>query len=119
MKNYIVTLKDIKDKEKFCDEMSSKGSSNVNVPMRICKVINQIDTERNIVFELSEEEANKLKSDPRIIDVDLPAKERGYRLVTQIYRENPEIIHGYEKILDNKKDQVSAQAVFSDKFSII
>jgi hypothetical protein len=66
----VVTLHKGVDVDAFIEDMVSGTNHNEFMPGRRVELFNEkIDSKRNIDFVLTREEAETLKSDPRIIDV--------------------------------------------------
>lgn len=70
---YIVTLKDANDLESFYDDLETEGSSCDHVPDRCVECCLRREISRNTHYLLSQEEAERLKSDDRVLDV-IPKK---------------------------------------------
>lgn len=79
MKNYIVTLKDRKSLDKFYQEMENNSSVEF-IPDRSVQCVKRRINSRNTVYLLTDEEAEKLKKDDRVIDVDLSPLEKGLKI---------------------------------------
>jgi subtilisin family serine protease len=122
MKKYVVTLKDIKDKEEFCDQMnkSLSVSSKGFIPHRSCDCVVKMPTSRNTTYVLSEEEATNLKNDTRIKSVELSFEHiPGLKVGPAIFRPNPEHeIVGLKSLKSNLQDNFVAQAT-GDKYATI
>ena len=76
-KVYIVTLYKHEDLEQFYNEMSDYH------------LVMKRPTSRNTHYKMTEEQAEKLRQDPRVWDVQLPPKERGISIGKNIVNYNP------------------------------
>ena len=79
VKTYIVTLYKHEDLEQFYDEMKS---NNFHLVMKR-------PMSRNTHYKMTEEQAEKLRQDPRVWDVQLPFEERGIVLELDTINYNP------------------------------
>lgn len=68
MKEYIVTLKNYEDLDNFYDDMETPGG-NLYIPNRRVEISCRREISRNTHYFLSQEEANFIKKDPRVLDV--------------------------------------------------
>ena len=75
-RTYIVTLHDRRDLENFYDEMEFPGSGGYT-PTRSVKCRVRRDLSRNTHYNLTDEEAARLRQDPRVLAVELPPEDRG------------------------------------------
>lgn len=75
-REYVVTLKNYDDLDKFYDDMESKSNLKA-VPNRVIEVANRRPISRNTHYWLTDEEATKLKTDKRVLAVELTDAERG------------------------------------------
>jgi subtilisin family serine protease len=121
MKKYVVTLNDIKDKEEFCDQMNkSLSSSKGFIPQRSCDCVAKRPMSKNTTYVLSKEEAEILKNDLRVKNVELSAEEiPGLKIEPAIFKPNP----NYEILRKNQEyspveNFISTQAV-GDKYATI
>lgn len=73
---YIVTLKDLGFNESFYADMEGCGCSSDCIPDREVDCCSRLPTSRNTVYYLTDEEAEKLRNDERVLDIaktsDLP-----------------------------------------------
>ena len=76
MKEYIVTCKTKEDLESLYDDMETPGG-NLYIPDREVELVNRRLISRNTHYMLTAEEAEQLKQDERILDVDLTPEEKG------------------------------------------
>ena len=76
-RTYIVTLRDKRDLQNFYDEMEFAGSGGF-VPTRAVNCRVRRDLSRNTHYNLTAEEAERLRQDPRVLAVELPPEELGY-----------------------------------------
>jgi len=72
LKEYIVTLHKHEDLDDFYQDMETPGG-NLYIPDRAVEVVNRRPISRNTHYWLSQEEANQIKQDPRVWDVDIPS----------------------------------------------
>ena len=77
-KEYIVTLKNMSDSDKFYEDMEQAGGEG-ETPDRPVECVCRRPMSRNTHYWLDEEEAEKLKKDERVLDVELLPEERGIR----------------------------------------
>ena len=70
LKEYAVTTQGLEDTDSVWDDLTTEGSPVETIPNRVVEVANEraINT-RNTTYLLTEEEAQKLKEDPRVQDV--------------------------------------------------
>ena len=82
LKEYIVTLQKGIDYDQFWDQIENESDEDGFVPTRRVDIANQRPgSVRNTHYTLNEEEAEQLRSDPRVLAVELPLKDRpGYKL---------------------------------------
>lgn len=73
MLEYVVTLKSIEDLESFYTDMET-GMGTAFIPKREVKVVRRRPNSRNTSYILTAEEAEILKKDPRVLDVNLALK---------------------------------------------
>jgi len=71
MKSYNITLKNIADKESFINDMSKHNHGPNTVPHRACESTALLAYMPIVIFKLEDSEAELLKSDPRVLDVEL------------------------------------------------
>lgn len=76
LREYVVTLYNKEDLENFYVEMNSENG-NEFIPERSVERTNKRPLSRNTHYLLTGEEAQKLKEDPRVWDVDLTLEEKG------------------------------------------
>lgn len=76
LKEYIVSLKNFDDLESFYEDMETPGG-NLYIPNRAVDLASRRPTSRNTHYMLTAEEANSLKNDPRVYDVELTPDEAG------------------------------------------
>ena len=79
VKTYIVTLYKHEDLEQFYNEMQS---NNFHLVMKR-------PMSRNTHYKMTEEQAEELRQDPRVWDVQLPFEERGIVFEKNIINYNP------------------------------
>ena len=70
LKEYTVTTKGLEDTDSVWDDLTTEGSSIETIPDRVVEIANErAINPRNTIYLLTEEEAQKLKEDPRVQDV--------------------------------------------------
>lgn len=79
-KEYIVTLHRFEDLDDFYDDMETPGG-NLYIPDRAVDLHLRRPTSRNTHYMLTAEEAEQLKSDPRVMDVSLTFADLGIKIV--------------------------------------
>jgi len=73
VKEYVVSLEKGIDYDQFWSEMESNTNGLEFVPNRVVDIVNNRDgSTRNCHYALTVEEAQVLKNDPRVLDVDIP-----------------------------------------------
>jgi hypothetical protein len=80
MKEYVITLHNFDDLDGFYEDMETPGG-NLYIPDRVVDVAHKRPVSRNTNYMLTEEEAEKISQDPRVLAVDLTREARGVRLV--------------------------------------
>ena len=75
-REYIVTLKDAADLEDFYQDMENPGGL-LYIPNRAVEVSNRRPNSRNTHYFLTDKEANMLRNDPRVLEVELNPRDRG------------------------------------------
>lgn len=70
MQEYIVTLIDFNDSDGFYEDMETEGGL-ITIPDRVVEVANRRPISRNTHYMLTEEEADQVRNDPRVLDVEL------------------------------------------------
>jgi len=80
LKEYIVTLRDFNDLDKFYEDMESPGG-NLYIPSRCVDVANRRPISRNTHYYLTSEEVENIKKDPRVLDVQLNLQDSGIKVV--------------------------------------
>lgn len=73
---YIVTLKNKNDLDEFYYDMETPGG-NLYIPDRSVDIINRRNISRNTHYNLTAAEAEQIKQDPRVLDVDLTPELKG------------------------------------------
>ena len=76
LKEYIVTLHKHEDLDDFYQDMETPGG-NLYIPDRAVEVVNRRPISRNTHYWLTKEEADQIKQDPRVWDVELTPEEMG------------------------------------------
>jgi hypothetical protein len=67
---YVVTAKTMDDATSLLDDMETPGG-NLYIPQRQVEVAQRREISRNTHFLITEEEANQLRNDPRVLSVEL------------------------------------------------
>jgi subtilisin family serine protease len=80
MREYVVTLKNYEDLEKFYSDMETEGGS-FYTPERTVDLTERRPLSRNTHYNLTDEEAIKLQEDPRVESVELSDEEIGAKIV--------------------------------------
>jgi hypothetical protein len=83
LREYIVTLKSKDDLESFYNDMETPGGD-LCIPDRSVAVVNRRVVSRNTHYMLSNEEAEQIKNDPRVLAVSLRPEDLGM-VVTKYY----------------------------------
>ena len=76
LKEYIVTLHQYEDLDSFYDDMETPGG-NLYIPDRAIDLHLRRPDSRNTHYMLTEQEAEQIKQDPRVLDVSLTFKDLG------------------------------------------
>jgi len=77
LKEYIVSLKQDIDYDSFWHEIETDGSGSTYVPDRSVDIVNARPLSlRSCHYALTDEEANKLRHDPRVYSVEIPPDQR-------------------------------------------
>jgi hypothetical protein len=76
MKEYIVTLKNFDDLNNFYEDMETPGGS-ITIPDRKVECAMRRDISRNTHYMLTEEEADQVRNDDRVLAVELIPSELG------------------------------------------
>ena len=79
MREYIVTCKTKEDLQSLYDDMETPGG-NLYIPDREIELKHRRPISRNTHYMLTEEEAEQIKQDPRVLDVALTPEERGVKI---------------------------------------
>ena len=79
LKEYIVVLHDHADLDDFYDDMESPGG-NLYVPNRTVDLAYRRPTSRSTHYYLSDQEAEQVKNDPRVLDVHQTYSDLGARI---------------------------------------
>lgn len=76
-KEYIVSLNQDVDYDKFWHDMETDGICTNHIPIRSVDIINERPLSlRSCHYELSDEEAKNLRDDPRVYSVEIPPSQR-------------------------------------------
>ena len=75
-KEYVITLHDHKDLDSFYDDMESPGGD-LFIPNRAISVVHRRLASRNTHYNLTDEEANLIRKDLRVLAVELSLEEAG------------------------------------------
>lgn len=76
LKEYVVTLKDYNDLDDFYDDMETPGG-NLYIPNRIVDVAQRRPISRSTHYMLTDEEAEQVRNDPRVLSVELLPEDLG------------------------------------------
>jgi hypothetical protein len=79
-REYIVTLHHYEDLDSFYEDMESPGG-NLYIPNRSVECTNQRPTSRNTHYRLTEQEADQVRQDSRVLAVELTPEESGVMFV--------------------------------------
>ena len=78
-REYIVTLRDKDDATDFLTQMTATSAAVPTVPDRAVTVVDELPHSlRNTHYALTDEEAETLRNDPRVLAVELTPTERGF-----------------------------------------
>ena len=80
MREYIVTLKNFDDLEAFYEDMETPGG-NLYIPDRSVDCVNRRNISRNTHYMLTDEEAEQIRNDPRVIACNLKPEELGMEII--------------------------------------
>lgn len=80
LKEYIVLLKDSSDLDDFYDDMETPGG-NLYIPNRVVDVANRRPMSRSTHYMLTDQEANDVANDPRVLSVTQPYYNQGGEVV--------------------------------------
>jgi hypothetical protein len=78
-REYVVTLYNYEDLDSFYEDIETEGG-NLYIPNRAVSVELRRPLSRNTNYRLTEEEANTIKNDPRVQDIELTLEERGHSI---------------------------------------
>ena len=77
MTTYNVALNEGVDYDTFWNEIETDGSSNTYIPNRVVDIVNARPSSlRQCWYDLTDDEADKLRNDPRVYCVELPPEHR-------------------------------------------
>jgi subtilisin family serine protease len=76
MQEYIVTCRTREDLQSLYEDMETPGGS-LHIPDRAVDLVHRREISRNTHYMLTEEEAEEVRNDSRVIACERPAKERG------------------------------------------
>jgi len=85
LREYVVSLRSKEELDDFYNDMETPGG-NLYIPDRAVDVANRRIPSRNTHYMLTEEEAEQVKNDPRVIGVSLTPEELGM-VVTRFYEQ--------------------------------
>jgi len=80
MKEYVITLHNFEELDEFYQDMETPGG-NLFIPNRVVDVTHRRPVSRNTNYMLTEEEANAISQDPRVLSIELSIEEQGITLV--------------------------------------
>jgi len=75
-REYVITLHKHEDLDSFYEDMETPGGS-LYIPDRAIEVFNRRPVSRNTHYLLTDAEANQIKQDPRVLEVELSIEEQG------------------------------------------
>lgn len=76
-KEYIVSLNRNVNYDQFWAEMENSTNGLISIPNRAVEIVNNRDASLRIChYSLTDEEAEKLRKDPRVYDVEIPPEQR-------------------------------------------
>ena len=78
-REYVITLKDHKDLDKFYEDMETKGGP-THIPNRAIPCHCRRPVSRNTHYMLDESEATRIKNDPRVESLELSFEELGIQI---------------------------------------
>jgi hypothetical protein len=78
-REYVVTLHKFEDLESFYYDMETPGGD-LYIPDREVEVSNRRPVSRNTCYLLTDEEADLVRKDPRVLDVELSIRESGFSI---------------------------------------
>lgn len=79
-REYIITLNDYSDLDSFYEDMETPGGS-LYIPDRAVPVKDRRPISRNTHYRLTEEEADTIRLDPRVLAVELSLDEQGLHFI--------------------------------------
>lgn len=103
LQEYVVTLKNKADLDDFYDDMETPGG-NLYIPKRKVEVANRREISRNTHYYLSKEEAEQLKQDPRVLDVEIPIRNNPNIGITPCYQQHSDFWSRSNKSSQNPND---------------
>lgn len=80
MREYVITLHNFDDLDEFYQDMETSGG-NLFIPNREVDITLRRPVSRNTNYMLTEEEAQQISQDPRVLAVELTIEEQGITLV--------------------------------------
>ena len=80
MREYVITLHNFDDLDEFYQDMETSGG-NLFIPNREVDITHRRPVSRNTNYMLTEEEAQQISQDPRVLAVGLTMEEQGIKLV--------------------------------------
>jgi hypothetical protein len=90
VKEYVVSLQKGVDYDQFWSEMESDTNGLTFVPNRKIDIVNNRDgSTRNCHYALTDEEAQLLRDDPRVLGVDIPVSQKEYVKITPFSTTQP------------------------------
>jgi hypothetical protein len=78
-REYVITLQNFNDLDSFYEDMETPGG-NLYIPDRAVEVFARRPVSRNTHYLLTDEEADIIRNDPRVMAVDLSIEEKGLQL---------------------------------------
>lgn len=88
-REYVVTLHRREDLDEFYHDMEHVCEHHDEVPTRECQVCNRRPISRNTHYMLTDQEAEQLRTDNRVLDVQLTPEEMGVKIGLNTVNYNP------------------------------
>ena len=79
LREYVITLHNFEDLDAFYDDMETPGG-NLYIPGRRVEVASRRPVSRNTHYLVTEEEADQIRNDPRVMHVELSLEEQGLKI---------------------------------------
>ena len=85
MKEYIVTLQSRENLDNFYDDMETPGGT-LYIPDRAIDLVDRRPISRNTHYLLTDEEAEQIRQDPRVLAVELHIRYTGVKVMPAVSR---------------------------------